>query len=319
MNILNENRRRLVGEIYDYVQKLVDKSIRNDWKIIIYGFGRGGKFLRHLIQDIDGRVKVTFIIDEKLRYTYDSEPAIYRPSLLDYIDSSKHMVLSSIKDMKQIQGNLSSYGYIIGENLFDVYDAIGDSYVEFLQKKWEGVIDFRMVFKENLEELGPECSDHQPFSHSCVDNVFEEIRKLEDNLSFFDFGCGKGAAILMAYMSGIDKLGGVEIARSIYDQCVLNMKELKIECSLLNEDATQCNIDEYNCLFFYNPFGQSILKKVLSNIQKSYMNKKRKIYLIYGNPFFHKCVIEDKFFRLYKQIRTDLYDPLLNIYVSDNK
>lgn len=97
------------------------------------------------------------------------------------------------------------------------------------------------------------------------------------------------------------------------------MKELDIDCSLLNEDATQCDIDEYNCFFFYNPFGQSVLKKVLSNIQKSYMNNKRRIYLIYANPFLHKCIVEDGFFKLYKQVRTDLYDPLLNIYVTETK
>jgi len=36
--------------------------------------------------------------------------------------------------------------------------------------------------------------------------------------------------------------------------------------------------------------------------------------LIYGNPFGHKYVVENGFFKLYKQIRTDLYDPLFNIY-----
>lgn len=54
MNMLNVNRERLVGEVYIYVQNLVNKSIKNDWEIIIYGFGRGGRFLRHLIQDIIG-------------------------------------------------------------------------------------------------------------------------------------------------------------------------------------------------------------------------------------------------------------------------
>ncbi len=39
MSMMHENRKRLVGEIYCYVQKLVDKSIQNGWGIIIYGFG----------------------------------------------------------------------------------------------------------------------------------------------------------------------------------------------------------------------------------------------------------------------------------------
>lgn len=229
MKILNENRRRLVGEMYDYVQELVNQSKQNNWEIVIYGFGRGGKFLRHLIQESGGKVR--FIIDEKLRYTYDSEPAIYKSSLLDYIDSSKHMIVSSIKEFNKVQEKLLNYGYHMGENLFDVYSDIGDSYIEFLQRK-NRIIEFGSVFKENIEnEWGREDCAHIPFGYSCVDHVFDEISSLDNNLAFFDYGCGKGAAILMAYMSGIVKLGGVEIVRDIYNQCVVNMKELGIDCN----------------------------------------------------------------------------------------
>ena len=120
--------------------------------------------------------------------------------------------------------------------------------------------------------------------------------------------------MVMAYMSGIDKIGGVEVVKSLYEQCVINMKELGIDCNLLNEDAANCNIEEYNCFLLYNSFGGHILERVLVNMQKSFMDKRRRIYLIYGNPFGHKYVVENGFFKLYKQIRTDLYDPLFNIY-----
>lgn len=117
------------------------------------------------------------------------------------------MMISSIKDIRQIGKILSEYGYHIGENLFDVYADIGNSYIDFLQKK-DKDIDFRAVFKEDMKDFGHEYYEHIPMGYSCVDNVFEEIIKLDNNLAFFDFGCGKGAAILMAYMVGIVKLGG---------------------------------------------------------------------------------------------------------------
>lgn len=318
MITINENRKRLVGEIYDYVHRLVDKSIKNDWEIIIWGFGRGGKFLRHLIQDVDGRVKVSFIIDEKKPLVFDSEPMIYRSTLLNYIDSSRHMILSSIKDMGQIEEKLSHYGYNKGKNLYDVYEDIGDSYLEFLHKKNEAV-EFGRIAKADMEGIGSDCNEHTPADASCVDSIFEAIYKLEANLSFFDFGCGKGAAILMAYMVGFDKVGGVELSQSVYDQCVINMRELEIDCELLNEDATKCNVDEYNCFFLYNPFRGAILERVLHNIRESFLRYKRKIYLVYANPFDHMCIIEGGFFKLFKQMRTDFYDPLLNIYVIDDE
>lgn len=316
--LIHENRKKMVGEMYDYVGRLVDISIQTHRKIIIWGFGRGGKLLRHIIRDIDGRVKENYIIDDKLRVSYDSEPAIYRSSLLEYIDTSEFIVCSCIRG-EGVRGRLWDYGYRLGDNLFDVHADIGNSYIDFLEKK-NKKLNFDEVYKDQMEkDFGREYNEHIPFGYACVDNVFNEIIKLDNDLSFFDYGCGKGAAILLAFMSGINKIGGVEIIKSIYDQAVTNMDELKIVCNLLNQDATECNIDDYNCFFFYNPFGGSVLKKVISNIQNSYINNKRRIYLVYANPFAHRIIIEDGFFRLYKQIRTDLWDPLCNIYLIDNK
>lgn len=315
---INENRRRIIGEIYDYIYELVNISIQSQRKIIIWGFGRGGKWLRHLIQQVDGRVKIDYIIDEKLRVSYDSEPAIFRSSLLEYIESSKYMILTCIKNMNQIEEMLLNYGYQKGINLFDIQDDIGSSYFEFIQSK-NNSINFDNVYKEKMEkDFGQEFHDNITFSYSCVDNVFEEIIQLDDNLSLFDYGCGKGAVMLMAHMVGIKKIGGVEISKSIYNQAVINMAELGIDCYLVNQDATECKIDDFNCYFLYNPFGGNVFRKVIHNIQDSYKSNKRKIYLVYANPFCHRTVIEDGLFKLHKQIRTDLYDPLCNIYVIEN-
>ena len=314
---IHENRIQLVGEMYQYVHKLVDISIQNNWKIIIWGFGRGGRLLRHLIQDVDTRTQVAYIIDEYMRIPYDFQPAVYHSSLLEYIDASEYMVLSCVKNMEENQEKL--IGFTEGENLFDVEKEIGNSYVEFLERR-NNRVNFSSTLKKNMEkDYGKDCIDHIPFAYSCVDNVFDEILHLDKEIKFFDYGCGKGAALLMAYMSGIRKIGGVEIVNSIYQQAAINMQELHIECDLRNQDATECNIDKYNVFFFYNPFQGKLFEKVIRNIQESYKYNKRNIYLIYGNPFCHQIVIKDGFFKLYKQIRTDLYDPLLNIYKIDNE
>lgn len=316
---VNENRKRLVGGVYEYIHTLIDTAIDNDWRIIIWGLGNAGIFLRYLIRDFDGRMDVDYIIDEKLVLASDTESIICRSTLLEYIDSEKYVILSTIKNISEIQGKLSDYGFRLGRNLFDIYEEIGESYIDFLQRKYSD-IEFGNVKKYEMEkDFGEECNEHSPFGRFCVDNVFDAISKLDTPIRFFDYGAGKGAAILLAYMSGITTLGGVEIDSGIYQQACFNMEKLGIKCQLFNQDARECAIDDYNCFFFYNPFTGKIFKDVIRKIQDSYLRKQRKIYIVYGNPFCHRSVVEDGYFEIYKQIRTNLYDPLLNIYAIKDK
>ena len=102
-------------------------------------------------------------------------------------------------------------------------------------------------------------------------------------------------------------------------QAITNLSELGIECDIINMDATLVNIvlDNYNCFFFYNPFHGDIFDKVIENIKESYERKPRTMWIIYANPFEHKRVVSGGFFKLFKQIEVDLYDPILNIYVKE--
>lgn len=315
---MNENRRRLAGELYEYIRGVVDTAIQNDQKIIIWGLGNAGIFLHYLIRDFDGRLDVEYFIDEKMVLAPDFEGRVCRSTLLEYIDSRDYMILSTIKNSKEIHEKLLGCGYEPGRNLFDVYGQIGESYIDFLQKKY-GDIEFGNVWKNEMEQdFGKDCNEHSPFGRFCVDRVFDEINALDDDIRFFDFGAGKGAALILAYMAGITELGGVEIESRIYRQACHNLKRLGIHCRLLNQDARECEIGEYNCFFFYNPFTGRIFKDVINRIQASYVKNRRKIYIVYGNPFCHRSVVEDGYFELYKQVRTNLYDPLLNIYTTKN-
>lgn len=63
----------------------------------------------------------------------------------------------------------------------------------------------------------------------------------------------------------------------------------------------------------YNPFSAQVLIPVIHNIEASFERNPRDIYLVYGNPFCHDEMERTKF-KLIKQIKVNLYDPLLNIY-----
>lgn len=308
----SENWVRLCGEIKDYVGNICNQAIKDNKKIIIWGYGRCGKFFKHLIEDIDKRCKVDYIIDDDLTRLCNGKVYVYRQSLLDYIDTDKFIILAALKDIKSIEDSLDFHGFVINSNLYDVRKDIGESYLEFFEKRYKDV-DFSITLREDCDEYNSMCNRHEAFGHASTDRVFEAITKLDDNLHFFDFGSGKGGALCYAYMHVIKHIGGVELVKHIYEHSVKNVEKLGIECEIFNENALDVNIDEYNCFFFFNPFRGKLFGAVMQNIRNSYEKKHRKIYVIYANPFEHKQVIQAGF-KLIEQVPVDCIDPLLNIY-----
>lgn len=309
---ITKEYKRLFAGLMSYVNHLVDTALRNNQKIAIWGYWKCGKFIRHLIEDYDGRMKVSYIIDEKLE-NFSESPIIYRSSILNYISAADVMLLSTIKNVREIEETVGGYGYQKENNFFDIYFDIGESYIAYLEKQ-NPSLDFRNLLERDECAYGSENQEHTPFSFSAADKVFSQIAALEENLAFFDFGCGKGTALLYAYMYGVTKLGGVELIKKVYDSAENNLKELGIEADIVNGNAMECDIDEYNCFFFYNPFRGKTFEQVIERIEESYQRFPRNIYLIYGNPFEHKTVLKNGVFVLYKQILVDLYDPVLNVY-----
>lgn len=315
---INERRKRLLGGIYEYVGHIAELAVNQNRKLILWGYGKGGAFLEHILRDIYQDLNVEYIIDEYITITGTANSNIFRSSLFQYIDNSQYIVLSTIQNAGEIEKTLQKYGYIKGQTWFDVRKDIGGSYLEYLQKTVGGM-DFTYVTKEDRPDLySGEFYESKPFDHSSVDSVFEEIATLDENPAFFDIGCGKGQLLLMAYLAGIDCLGGIEWNKEIHSQALLNMELLGIPCNIRQGDATRfTEFDDYNIFFLYNPFGPDNVAAVVKNIQASYARNHRDIYLAYGNPFFHERVIGEGGFQLYRQIRVDLYDPLLNIYRLD--
>lgn len=306
---------KLVKEVYQYVDKICCSALENNKEIIIWGYGRCGKFFKHLIEEINCKCQVKYMIDDDLTRLCNGQVYVYRCSLFNYIENEKYILLMALKDGEDKYEYLREYGFVLNKNMFNVRSDIGESYLEYLEKR-NPHIDFKVVPREECEEYTPMCTRHEAFGHSSSDRVFEHVAKLDKDIRFYDYGCGKGGALLYAYLHGIKTIGGCELVKHIYEQCVVNMKELSIDCQIENMNATKVNVDDYNCFFFFNPFKGEIFGKVIDNIICSYQRKPRKMYLIYANPFEHKQVIKSGF-KLFEQVPIDCIDPLLNIYVYD--
>jgi len=287
--------------IFDYVSNIIDINIKEDKEIIMWGNGKCGSYFKHWVEAVDKRKKIQYIIDESAPNNCYEVFVNYRKSLLQYIDTKKFILCSCVPDIGVIIDEVKQYGFKIGDNMFDIHESLGYGYFDYLQKN-NPELNFTTVLKQNMDITGEENMQYAACSYAAVDKIFSEIVGLEEEISFWDYGCGKGAAMIMAYMYGVNKIGGVELSEKIYKQAVKNMDVLGIPCEIIHGDATSIlhDIDNYNCFFFYNPFVGTVFKKVIENIEDSYKRNNRRIYLIYGNPFCHKSVVENGLFRLYK-------------------
>ena len=313
---ISEKRKNLVGDLYAYVSDIVTCAIRQKRKLIVWGCGKGGAFLTHIICDIDGRIPIAYYIDEYMTLPCGNTQAnIYRSSLLWYINLKEYIILLTIRKDEGVERLLEDLGCEKNKDYFDIRSEIGGNYLEYLEKK-HTKIDFSYVTKEDRPDLySGEYYESKPFDHSAIDRVFEEIETLPCEKHFMDIGCGKGQILLMAAMGEMAKIGGIEWNVEIAEICGNNMKELGVSADIITGDATEyTEIDGYSIFFLYNPFGESGVRKVIHNIIESRERRNRDIFLVYGNPFYHKAVMENDDVRLYRQVRVDLYDPLLNIY-----
>lgn len=314
--IVNDVRSRLVGDLYEYIRRIITRAIQHNKKIIIWGCGKGGAFLRHLICDIDGRISISYYIDEYMVLPVGSEKLhVFRSSLLRYISNDEYVILLSIRSDKSVERLLQNMGYIKGDGYFDVRGDVGGSYLEFLEIKYAQV-DYGYVTKDDRPELySGEYYESKPFDHSSIDHVFDEICALPCEKKFFDIGCGKGQILLMAAMSGMDIIAGIDFNGEIVEIAKKNLQLLKIDGNIICDDATTYeNFDNFNIFFLYNPFGEESIRKVINNIKNSQKRCNRSVFLVYGNPFYHDAIVDLEGVSLHRQVIVDLYDPIMNIY-----
>lgn len=95
------------------------------------------------------------------------------------------------------------------------------------------------------------------------------------------------------------------------------MDALGIPCDIMCADAKECSIDGYDIIYIYNSFNGELFRNVIDNIENGFRNSPRKMFIVYANSFEHKAVIKKGVFKLFRQFRVELYDHLLNVYISE--
>jgi SAM-dependent methyltransferase len=145
---------------------------------------------------------------------------------------------------------------------------------------------------------------YQGASYYILFSIFEKLPIETKNLPLIDYGCGKGRALFVAEQCGFTNLIGVDIAKELINDANANKavyvrKNSQSKIDFLFEDATKYLIpDNAQVFYFFNPFGEDVLQKVVDNIKESVKQHPRKVYCIYLNPKF-KAVFEENGFKVF--------------------
>lgn len=134
--------------------------------------------------------------------------------------------------------------------------------------------------------------------------------------AFVDFGSGKGRALMMAAEHGFTRAYGVEFSPVLHEIAQKNVavfarrnpRARPIELHF--QDASEFSIPDENLVcFFYNPFDDKVMRRVIANIADAHTRYPRKLAVAYRNPVcaeqfdnlgFLQLVNATRGYRLYK-------------------
>jgi predicted RNA methylase len=199
------------------------------------------------------------------------------------------MVFRAIRD----RGFWNTVKYIFYDMIFELrYETDTVNTVE---------LDQLNIESENKDEGNL----YQPVTVCIFNKVFSKLDIDFANSTFIDFGCGKGRALLLAARYGFRKIIGVEFSSELCEICKDNVvkygkaNNTKSEIEVINADATTYEIPpEANVLFFNNPFGEKVMRKVVENIEKSFEENRRTILIIHLHPTYKNPIGENNYTEL---------------------
>lgn len=316
-------------------------------RIVLYGYDRTGQFLEWYAEYYHS-IKIDYIVTDdwssgNIPYNFP----IFRESLFNFnykdVKDAVVWIATDNTDGSKSQF-LEKYGYVENSTYFDFRKIIYGNDVINL-KKCEGIFAPKtgirdVQFIEYLEYIhdvnfvaavySENFLNSLESAHSYCITTQKEIFPILDKLHFhpkesdaiFDFGCGKGGAMLTFLDYGFKNVGGVEYEDGLYEVAVDNYKKLDllnsedINVELLHADASKLEkeLDKYNFFYYFDPFEESIFVPTIQHICESYERKPRHITVICINPTYCTQILETGKFNLTNSFITNTKQKVCNIF-----
>lgn len=314
-------------------------------RVALYGYDSyTGRFLKWYADYYHG-IHVEWLISEDMSVGRGYDLEIFRPSVFDfgYRDIRDAVIWLAQPLTEELAGKLEEWGYRKDTTYFDFYAAVygddthsqnGDQTDAFRKRK-TGKRDIQFLewleWKYGCNFLTPiskddfEVVDMHGARYSC--STQKEIFPMLDRChvhpseqdAIFDFGCGKGGAMVSFLDYGFKKVGGVEYETKTCEVAKENFAALGIDqANLMCTDARNLKeeLDDYNWFYFFFPFDREVFTVVIDNIKESYLRKKRKMRIVYFTAMDYRFIEETGIFRLTNQFTIDSRQRVVGILES---
>ena len=149
---------------------------------------------------------------------------------------------------------------------------------------------------------------YMPITYFQLEEMFSAL-PAGKRTHFLDIGCGKGRALCFAAHHGYNKVTGIDFNTQFCTEAGENLAFTKntipaLQFSLINKDAANTTIPgDVDCIFFFNPFDMSVMKKVMANIVQSLQQHPRNLHVAYANPLYKDLFLEKDFKETYHSKR----------------
>lgn len=334
----------LLEEFRKTLDDMMLQSIHSS--ILLYGYeSYTGRFVKWYAKYYHS-MEMDYLVstDMSRGRAYDME--IFRPGILDFnYRNVRQAVIWVAEPMTEnLRESLEEKGYQAGETYFDFYGAIygtdicntaeegtdvfrkkktGRRDIQFLEwLEWKHGCNFvTRVRQEFLEVAGEHGEGYGCTTQKEIFPILDRCHCIpQEGDAIFDYGCGKGGALVSFLDYGFHRVGGIEYEPGIYEVLKENMSRLGLEkqAELLYGDAGELTkeLDGYNWFYFFLPFDGYIFAKCVESICGSYKRKKRKIRVISISPYSHECVEKSGIFRLTNQFTIDTRQRVVDVYES---
>ena len=135
---------------------------------------------------------------------------------------------------------------------------------------------------------------------SVLRALLEKIPNPE-TFAFVDLGCGKGRPLFIATEFPFREVIGVELSPPLTAIAIRNAQIMsarypeRTAVSVVLGDATAFELPAGDVvLFLYNPFGESLIRKVVANVERALEDGTRRVFVVYYNPVFGTCFDESR-------------------------